>query len=219
LAVRLLVEAQRRVESCAWITERLSTFFPPDAAENGVDLRQLAVVRLREARSLAPAAETLLRSGGFGLVVIDLVEVSKSLVGAAPEGRIPEGRIPEGRIPEGRIPEVARVFSVAVQSRLAALARRHRAIVLCLTEKSREQASLGALVGVRLQVARARADESCEQYGSWGLSVSIIKGAAVYSSVMDSREECSSESVASSFSERSGVCCASEAYCGPAGLR
>ena len=72
LALRLVRDAQRRGEPVAWVGPRQSSFYPPDAAELGVDLGALAVVRPPREEDLALAAEWLARSGAFGLVVIDL---------------------------------------------------------------------------------------------------------------------------------------------------
>jgi recombination protein RecA len=72
LAMRLVVDAQRRGEPAAWITAAGSSFYPPDAAEAGVDLDALLVVRVPEAAAVGRAADPLLRSGGFGLAVLDL---------------------------------------------------------------------------------------------------------------------------------------------------
>jgi recombination protein RecA len=47
-------------------------FYPPDVAQNGLDLSALIVVRLSQTESIARAGEKLLRSGGFGIVVLDL---------------------------------------------------------------------------------------------------------------------------------------------------
>lgn len=68
----LVLEAQGRGEPCAWIVQPGSSFFPPDLADSGVDLDALVVVRVRDAITLARAADTLLRSGSFGLVVLEL---------------------------------------------------------------------------------------------------------------------------------------------------
>lgn len=73
LAFGLLGEAQRGGEPAAWVTGQGSTFFPPDAAAAGIDLEALPVVFVPGAPGAARAAERLLRSGGFGLVVLDLV--------------------------------------------------------------------------------------------------------------------------------------------------
>ena len=43
---------------------------------------------------------------------------------------------------------------MAMQSRLAGLARRHQTAILCLTEKSRDERSLGSLVSLRVEAVR-----------------------------------------------------------------
>ena len=73
LAMGLVCEAQRTGETAAWVTNRRSTFFPPDAAKSGVDLVRLPVVFAPDAPAAARAAWRLIQSGGFGLVVLDLV--------------------------------------------------------------------------------------------------------------------------------------------------
>ncbi|CAB1085029.1 hypothetical protein D1AOALGA4SA_12526 [Olavius algarvensis Delta 1 endosymbiont] len=72
LVFGLVLEAQKQAEPVAWITSRDSTFFPPDAAERGIDLAALAVVRTGDLLETAKAAEHLLRSAAFGLLVLDL---------------------------------------------------------------------------------------------------------------------------------------------------
>jgi recombination protein RecA len=74
-ALKTVREAQARGEPVAWITGRQSTFFPPDAAVCGIDLAALPVVLVDEARSAVRAAERLARSGGFGLLVVDLADL------------------------------------------------------------------------------------------------------------------------------------------------
>lgn len=71
-AIELVVEAQTQHEPVAWLALGPSTFYPPDLAESGVDLAALVVVRAPDATAAARAAERILRSGAFGLVVIDL---------------------------------------------------------------------------------------------------------------------------------------------------
>jgi recombination protein RecA len=73
LAASLVCEAQHAGETVAWITNRRSTFFPPDAAAGGIDLARLPVVFTPDAPAAARAAWWLIQSGGFGLVVLDLV--------------------------------------------------------------------------------------------------------------------------------------------------
>lgn len=77
VAMRLVWEAQGEGEPVAWVTERQRCFYPPDALATGVDLAGLAVVRVPEAASIARAADTLLRSGGFGLVVLDMGDLAR----------------------------------------------------------------------------------------------------------------------------------------------
>lgn len=123
LTVRLVLDAQRRGEPVAWVGRQDSFFFPPDVAEAGVDLSALPVVRAPDLLAAAEAAELLLRSAAFGLVVLD--------IGA-----------------DSRLP-------LHIQTRLAALARRHEAAVVCLTEKEDRLGSLGPLVSLRAAASRA----------------------------------------------------------------
>ncbi len=71
LVLRLVLEAQKQNEPAAWITSRNSIFFPPDVADNGIDLTALAVVRVNNSIAAARASEHLLRSAAFGLLVLD----------------------------------------------------------------------------------------------------------------------------------------------------
>lgn len=72
VAVGLVHEAQEAGEPVAWITREESSFFPPDVAAHGVDLDALVVIRVPDTNAIARAADTLVRSGGFGLAVLDL---------------------------------------------------------------------------------------------------------------------------------------------------
>ena len=72
LTFTLILEAQQRGEPVGWVTLADSFFYPPDAARGGADLAALVVVRLTHAASIARAGEKLLRSGSFGVVVLDL---------------------------------------------------------------------------------------------------------------------------------------------------
>jgi recombination protein RecA len=71
-AVELVGEAQGQGEPVAWLTLTSGSFYPPDVADSGIDLAALVVIRAPDATSIARAAERLLRSGAFGLVVLDL---------------------------------------------------------------------------------------------------------------------------------------------------
>ncbi len=78
IAMGLVRDAQTEGEPVAWLQSAESTFYPPDAAASGIDLEALVVVRITATGErplglqLATAAERLLRSGAFGLVVLDL---------------------------------------------------------------------------------------------------------------------------------------------------
>ncbi|HWU87385.1 MAG TPA: recombinase A [Kofleriaceae bacterium] len=85
-ATGLVLEAQTASEPTAWILlPAEGTFYPPDVADSGVDLAALVVVRAADAVAAARAAERLLRSGAFGLVVIDLRSGDLSM---AQQGRL-----------------------------------------------------------------------------------------------------------------------------------
>ncbi|MFB3820090.1 MAG: recombinase A [Candidatus Methylomirabilales bacterium] len=128
VAFGLVLQAQEQGDAVAWISLAESTFFPPDAAEGGVDLDRLPVVLAPDARAAAWAADQLVRSGGFGLVVLDL--------GGAP-----------GTTPRRRIPD-------PLQHRLVGLAQAHGAAVVVLTEKPSGTPSLGSLVSLRAEARR-----------------------------------------------------------------
>ena len=130
MAASLVLDAQRRKETVAWVTSRESAFFPPDLAAGGVDLEALAVVRLPDPQCVARAAERLLRSGGFGLVVLDL---------GAGRGT-------------GDV-------TMPLQARLVGLAEKHAAAVLCLTRKPAQAPSLSSLVSLRAESRRRRTAE------------------------------------------------------------
>jgi recombination protein RecA len=124
-AFELVLEAQQAAEPVGWMTLGQATFYPPDVAESGVDLSALVVVRVLDVTAAAYAAERLLRSGAFGLVVLDF-----------------------GGIATVELP-------IAHQGRLVTLAQTHDAAVVCITEKPGDAASLGSLISLRAEALRA----------------------------------------------------------------
>ncbi len=72
LVCGLVVDTQHDGQPVAWCTLPRSSFFPPDLAAGGGDLDAMPVIRARDSRTAARAAGRLLRSGAFGLVVLDL---------------------------------------------------------------------------------------------------------------------------------------------------
>ena len=77
LTFRLVLEAQRRAEPVAWVGRGDCIFFPPDVAETAVDLNALVVVLTPDGRRAFRAVDRLVRSGAFGLVVLDLGQDSR----------------------------------------------------------------------------------------------------------------------------------------------
>jgi len=135
VAFGLVLEAQERGEPAAWVTLRQSTFFPPDAAESGVSLAHLAVVRVAEPRDAMRATIELTRGNGFGLVVLDL----------GPEA------IRERLVREKR---TRRKLSTPLLTKLVGLARKNGTAVVVLTEKTERSSSLSSLVSLRAEVRR-----------------------------------------------------------------
>jgi recombination protein RecA len=72
LAILWVLHTQQAHELAAWVQTRASTFYPPDAAAVGVDLAAFPVVTMADAMAAARAAETLLRAGALGLLVLDI---------------------------------------------------------------------------------------------------------------------------------------------------
>lgn len=78
-AVACLAYAQQRGETSAWVQLQGGSLYPPDLARSGIDLSALVIVQPPKrtgAQGLGKATELLLRSGGFGFVVLDLVGVA-----------------------------------------------------------------------------------------------------------------------------------------------
>jgi len=72
-AMAVVLDAQLAGEPVAWVSATAATFYPPDVAACGVDLAALVVVRAAgNMRAAGRAADVLLRSGAYGLVVLDL---------------------------------------------------------------------------------------------------------------------------------------------------
>ena len=78
-AVACLRQAQAQGETAAWVQPAGGSLYPPDLADSGIDLDALLIVNVPAnagAHGSAKAAELLLRSGGFGIVVLDLAELA-----------------------------------------------------------------------------------------------------------------------------------------------
>ena len=129
-AFSLVLDAQLAGDRAAWVTLEDSTFFPPDAADGGVDLEALPVVRVRDARMAGRAADHLARSGGFGLIAIDLSDQRPTT-------------------------NHQQSLPVPLLTRLLGLARQHDIALLLLTRKPQDSPSVHSLVSLRVE-ARSR---------------------------------------------------------------
>ncbi len=130
-AVAMVRDAQQRREPVAWVTEPGVTFFPPDVVRMGVDLEALAVVCADGMAAMLRSADHLLRSGAFGLTVVDQR-------GARLRG-------------EGAVP-------LAAQVRLAGLAKQHDSALLLLTAGAGRAAVErgGSMASLRVRSVRVR---------------------------------------------------------------
>jgi recombination protein RecA len=72
LAAVLTARMQAAGQTVAWISATEDVVYPPDLAAAGVDLRALAFVFATDALQAARAAEHLLRSRAFALLIADL---------------------------------------------------------------------------------------------------------------------------------------------------
>lgn len=126
-AVSCVIEAQAHAELVAWVQPKEGALFPPDLDAAGVDLDSLIVIHVPHQAgpfALVRAAEWLVRSGAFGLTVIDLTD-------AQPPGS-----------------------SINWQGRLRALLRQYDGRILLLTSNAHEDPSSGPLVGLRVEARR-----------------------------------------------------------------
>jgi len=132
-AMDVVLQAQCEGELVAWVTASSEgSFFPPDAARMGVDLEALPVVRTSGSKAAAMAADRLLRSGAFGLVVMDLGERAELTLAM-----------------QGRLVKLAQLHGAAL-------------VALTSTKRTRPrgqeggQTSLGSMVSLRAEVSRQR---------------------------------------------------------------
>ncbi|MEZ4271541.1 MAG: recombinase A [Myxococcota bacterium] len=131
VAVRILRQAQIDADPTAWVQRSGGALYPPDLHACGVDLAALVVVHIPRDRGvygLARAAELLLRSGAFGAVIVDLIDMPTQ-----------------------------RPLDTACQGRLLSLAREHRSRVVLLSANPQQAQSLGPLVSLRVCPERLRA--------------------------------------------------------------
>jgi recombination protein RecA len=126
LISRLILDAASSGEPAAWVTASTDIFYPPDFDANRIDLGSLPVVFAPDARRASRAAEHLVRSGAFGLVIlhIDGQRLSNAVLG--------------------------RLGSLADQYNAAML------IVTSAAASRRENDTLGSLISLRLRCSVRR---------------------------------------------------------------
>jgi recombination protein RecA len=125
----LIAQAQAAGETTAWLQTAPGTLYPPDLALVGVDVEALVVGLLPDAPAQLKAADWLLRSGGFGVVVLDWADEA----------------LPPGWPGDGPL------------GRLLGLCQKHGATLLLRTRqagRAGEGAGLGSMVSLRLAVRR-----------------------------------------------------------------
>jgi recombination protein RecA len=130
-AVACLQHAQAQGETAAWVQPAGGPLFPPDLADSGVDLDALLIVNVPQsagAFAAIKAAELLLRSGGFGLLILDMREQQA-----------------QGLVRDS-----------AWQGRLLGVAREHDSRIVLLSAGATQAGSLGPLVSVCIEPHRRR---------------------------------------------------------------
>jgi recombination protein RecA len=147
-AFGLVLEAQFGGDNTAWITPKHSSFFPPDVADGGVDLDALLVVRVSDVGMAGRVANHLVRSGGFGLVVIDLSCQNETMRAKT---------------------RAAEKLPVPLLSRLLGHAQQQNVTVLLLTKKLSRSPSLHSLISLRAEARWHRRE------GRYDLTVRVLK--------------------------------------------
>ena len=130
LVCTLLLAAPKHSTPVAWISVTRDSFYPPDLAANGVDLSVLPVVWVPDAPGAIRAADWLLRTGAFGLLVIDLYGSPRS--------------------------SISLHFRQAHLMKLARLTQSCGCTVCFLTVKSEGASSLGSMISLFARVRRSR---------------------------------------------------------------
>lgn len=149
LALALAVRAAERGERVAWI-DGAGRFHPPAAADGGMDLARLVVCRPRSLVEAVQTAVPLLDCGGFGVVILDLLDLA--LTEARPRGGLRRGADDE----DGPLVVASRRLLLALRaarSALVVLARTARPLPVppmfeILVERPRNGATTGSLTAV-----------------------------------------------------------------------
>jgi len=170
LSSELLRTVQQEQQLAAWISAHGDSFYPPDFADNGIDLASLPVVFARSNRRAFRSAEVLLRSGAFRLIIIDMAAVPADPERADSRGAGPEG-VGAERETAGPLETAAgrreEQVPAAYQGRVLRLARQYDSAVLCLRPETRGAGPLGSLVSLRLEVSCHTNGRSRDEVGGY----------------------------------------------------
>ncbi len=74
VAISLVAQAIVAGNAVVWVSATESIFYPPDVADQGIDLALIPVIRVQTSYAATKVADWLLRSDAFALVVVDLGE-------------------------------------------------------------------------------------------------------------------------------------------------
>jgi len=136
LALSVGLRSLAQGHAIAWIESR-PAFWPLQAIEAGVPLDRLLVLRVPPAERLRALQLLLASSGAVKVAIVDF---------AQPPEALPKRRFPSDEI---------QPFQLA---RLHRLAERSSTLLLLLTERPPEAASLGPMVDIRLHLRLPRAE-------------------------------------------------------------
>jgi recombination protein RecA len=155
-AFDLVLEAQLAGEPVGWImAPAADSFYVQDVVDSGVDLAALLVVRV-DAERMAKVASRMLQSGGFGLVVIDLHGDAC--------GELVDDDAQDDERPERALTAAVQLeLSLGQQGKLAGLAKRHEAAVVCLSPRPADAPALSSLISLRVEATHGEDAAGNEQ--------------------------------------------------------
>ena len=154
VAAATVAAATARGEVTAWL-DAADAFDPASAAAAGVDLGRLLWVRTRDAVETVRAAELVLETGGFTVVVLDLgttVRVASRRDGVWERRSGPCGR--PGWVGASPTPMLEGARKGALRLRLARAVERAGAVALVLAERPWAGTLAGTMVALRRGEAR-----------------------------------------------------------------
>jgi len=137
----LVHKAQVKLETAVWVTSTKSIFFPIDAEAWGIDLNSMVVVRIPEAMAMLQASDKLIRSGAFGLIILDFVSLLPPFMAKRDKKLGTLSHIP-----------------FAQQARLLRLAQQHQTAIVFLTSMHCSLSVASSFVSLRAEVERCHID-------------------------------------------------------------